>query len=447
MLKFLKPFKLKYLYLASAVIVLSAVMAPNIVQADSIPEFPAYEVVNDNVPYFTDKEKINTNAFESYSKLDNLGRCGVAYANVCKEIMPTEERQAIGKVKPTGWHTVKYNDIIDGNYLYNRCHLIGFQLAGENANKKNLITGTRYMNVDGMLPFENQVDDYIEMYSNNHVLYRVTPVFEGGNLLASGVLMEAYSVEDQGAGVQFCVYCPNVQPGILINYSDGSSSIDENYTGETTKDRASSIKNSSTQEIASASKQKSSEVSKKTNSNAKATTVIASDFTGSKYILNTNTKKVHLSSCRYVSQINTENAEGSNSSPDKLKSDGYTACGVCDPFGITKTTSKKNDSVTKKDSSSNKNSSAKQSDVGQKSESAKQDNSTKESGSNKTVEKAQQKVETQASQPVSGGVWLSKSGSKYHSKNNCGKMNPSTATQTTEADAIARGYGRCSKCW
>ena len=179
-----------------------------------------YVELNGNLPYFTDEE-LTTTAFELYSELDSLGRCGSAYANVCKEIMPTEERGSIGMVKPTGWHTVKYDCITD-RYLYNRCHLIGYQLAGENANEKNLITGTRYLNVDGMLPFENEVADYVND-TDNHVLYRVTPVFSGDNLLASGVIIEAKSVEDNGAGVQFNVYCYNVQPGISIDYTTGES--------------------------------------------------------------------------------------------------------------------------------------------------------------------------------------------------------------------------------
>lgn len=187
-----------------------------------IPEYSGnpYVELNGNVPYFTDEE-LSTTAFELYSELDSLGRCGACYANVCKEIMPTEERGSIGMVKPTGWHTVKYDCITD-RYLYNRCHLIGYQLAGENANEKNLITGTRYLNVDGMLPFENEVADYVND-SDNHVLYRVTPVFSGDNLLASGVIIEAKSVEDKGAGLQFNVYCYNVQPGISIDYIDGQS--------------------------------------------------------------------------------------------------------------------------------------------------------------------------------------------------------------------------------
>lgn len=150
-----------------------------------------------------------------------MGRCGVAFANICIDIMPTEERGEIGMIKPSGWHTVKY-DVVDGKYLYNRCHLIGYQLAGENANPKNLITGTRYLNVEGMLPFENEVADYVKE-SNNHVLYRVTPIFESDNLVASGVQMEAYSVEDNGEGICFNVFCYNVQPGIVIDYATGES--------------------------------------------------------------------------------------------------------------------------------------------------------------------------------------------------------------------------------
>lgn len=189
---------------------------------ETIPEYSGspYVELNGNVPYFTDEE-LSTTAFELYSELDYLGRCGACYANICKEIMPTEERGSIGMVKPTGWHTVKYDCITD-RYLYNRCHLIGYQLAGENANEKNLITGTRYLNVDGMLPFENEVADYVDE-TDNHVLYRVTPVFSDNNLVASGVIIEAKSVEDKGAGVQFNVYCYNVQPGISIDYIDGQS--------------------------------------------------------------------------------------------------------------------------------------------------------------------------------------------------------------------------------
>lgn len=197
---------------------------------DNIPDYNGtpYVVINNNIPEFLESD-YTKKAFEKYSKLDALGRCGVAYANICKETMPkkNEERGEIGMIKPSGWQTVRYNGIVDGNYLYNRCHLIGWQLAGENANKKNLITGTRYMNVEGMLPFENLIDDYFEKAGNedNHVLYRVTPIFEGNNLVASGVQMEAYSIEDGGKGVCFNIYVYNVQPGIEIDYATGKSRI------------------------------------------------------------------------------------------------------------------------------------------------------------------------------------------------------------------------------
>jgi DNA-entry nuclease len=191
---------------------------------DALPEYDGepYVVVNDNVPFFTEDE-MTVESFEDYSELDELGRCGTAYANVGQDIMPTEKRGSIGSVKPTGWHTVKY-DIVDGKYLYNRCHLIGYQLTGENANERNLITGTRYLNVEGMLPFENLVDDYVEE-TNNHVLYRVTPVFVDEELVARGVLMEGYSVEDDGEGVCYCVYVFNVQPGVTIDYATGESEL------------------------------------------------------------------------------------------------------------------------------------------------------------------------------------------------------------------------------
>lgn len=197
----------------------------------TLSDLPAYEdnafvVLDDDVPSFSEEDKVRTDAFETYSPLDERGRCGTAYANICKELMPTEERGEIGQVKPSGWHTVKYNGIVEGNYLYNRCHLIGYQLAGENANERNLITGTRYLNVEGMLPFENLVAEYVKD-TGNHVLYRVTPQFEGDNLVASGVEMEAYSIEDAGEGICFHVYCYNVQPQITIDYTTGESWLTE----------------------------------------------------------------------------------------------------------------------------------------------------------------------------------------------------------------------------
>lgn len=187
---------------------------------NDIPDYNGkiYITINNDIPYF-DEEDYTTESFERYSKQDQLKRCGVAYANICKEIMPTEEREDISEVEPTGWVQEKY----DGKYLYNRCHLIGHQLAGENANEFNLITGTRYFNVSGMLPFENRVATYIDNNPDNHILYRVTPIFEGNNLVAKGVQIEAYSVEDKGKGVCFNVFVYNVQPGINIDYATGKS--------------------------------------------------------------------------------------------------------------------------------------------------------------------------------------------------------------------------------
>ena len=192
------------------------------VDLGSIPEFSGtpYVEINGNVPYFTDAD-MTTDSYESYAELDALGRCGVTVSCIGRGLMPTEDRGSIGQVKPSGWQTVKY-DFVDGKYLYNRCHLIGFQLTGENANRSNLITGTRYLNVEGMLPFENMVADYIKE-TGNHVLYRVTPIFEGDELVARGVLMEAKSIEDNGAGILFCVYAYNNQPGVEIDYRTGKS--------------------------------------------------------------------------------------------------------------------------------------------------------------------------------------------------------------------------------
>ena len=271
----------------------------SIIDLSSIPPYSGipYVEINGNEPMFTEEDKINTGAFEIYSNLDNLGRCGVAYANICKELMPTEKRGEIGQIRPSGWHTANYHDLIDGNYLYNRCHLIGYQLAGENANEKSLITGTRYLNVEGMLPFENKVDDYVER-TNNHVLYRVTPIFDGNNLVASGVLMEAYSVEDSGRGMKFCVYCYNVQPGIDINYANGDSQV-------------SASGNAANNEVAN------------TSAN---TENVSSD-----YILNTNTKKFHRPDCSSVSKMKEKNKQAYSGSRQDLINQGYEPCQVCHP--------------------------------------------------------------------------------------------------------------------
>lgn len=202
-----------------------------LITLDEIPEYTGspYIAIKDNIPEFKDEEK-GTISFEIYEDLDELGRCTLAYANIGRDLMPTEKRKSISHIKPSGWQSVQY-DNVDGKSLYNRCHLIGFQLTAENANERNLITGTRYMNVEGMLPFENMVTDYIKE-TNNHVLYRVTPIFEGDDLVARGVVMEAYSVEDEGEGISFHVYIYNVQPGIAIDYSNGDSYLTQEVKQE-----------------------------------------------------------------------------------------------------------------------------------------------------------------------------------------------------------------------
>ncbi len=244
-----------------------------------------YMIVDENVPGFSEDE-MTTESFEHYSELDALGRCGVATACIGTDLMPTEKRGNISRVKPTGWHSIQY-DSVEGKSLYNRCHLIAHQLAGEDANEKNLITGTRYMNVSGMLPFEEEVGDYVRE-TGNHVMYRVTPVFEGDNLLADGVQMEAYSVEDQGKGVSYNVYIFNAQPDIWIDYATGDS-----------------------REI-----QPDDMVSKED----------ASDF-----VLNTNTKKFHLPSCGNADKIQKENKENFTGDRQQLVKNGYEPCGSCNP--------------------------------------------------------------------------------------------------------------------
>ena len=279
-----------------------------------------YTAVNNNEPYFT-SDDLTTEAFENYSELDSLGRCGVAYANVCLETMPTEKRGSISEVKPTGWHSVKY-DNVDGKSLYNRCHLIGYQLTAENANHQNLITGTRYLNVDGMLPFENMVADYVKE-TDNHVLYRVTPVFTGDNLIADGVLMEGYSVEDEGDGICFCVYAYNVQPGITIDYATGDSWL----SSENGNSDSSSGGNSAVSQSA-ADKSGTQQAAVQTES-VKETSAPVS--TGTEYILNTNTKKFHYPSCSSVKQMKASNKKEYTGSRDDLIAQGYDPCKKCNP--------------------------------------------------------------------------------------------------------------------
>ena len=282
----------------------------------SIPGYSgkAYTAVNGNKPYFTPDE-ITTKAFEKYGSLDQKGRCTAAFACCGTEIMPGEDekRGSISNIIPTGWVQAKY-DSISGKYLYNRCHLIGWQLSAENANNRNLITGTKYLNIEGMLPFENMVADYIEE-TGNHVMYRVTPFFEGNNLLASGVQLEAYSVEDDGDGICFNVYCYNVQPGIKIDYSTGDSSSASGGSStikKTTGQGTTKAKNSTT------------------NPKRTATTEAAGGFvnTGT-YILNTNTKKIHYPGCSSVKRMKDKNKKSYSGGLDALLSSGYTKCEKC----------------------------------------------------------------------------------------------------------------------
>lgn len=262
-----------------------AIESHDMVDIGSIPEYSGepYVVLNNNVPDFS-SEEMTDESFEEYSPLDSLGRCGVAYANLSIDTMPTEERGNIGMVKPSGWVTSKY-DFVDGKYLYNRCHLIGYQLSAENANELNLITGTRYMNTEGMLPFENEVADYIQE-TGNHVLYRITPVFAGDELVAHGVQMEAMSVEDGGSGVCFNVYCYNVQPGVTIDYSTGENEL---AVGEDQDN----------------------------------------DMDVQEYILNTNSKKYHVPTCDGVESMSEKNKQEYVGTADELAAQGYSPCGNC----------------------------------------------------------------------------------------------------------------------
>ena len=262
----------------------------------NIPDYDgtsAYAVIDRNQPSFTEDE-YTPESSEYYSELDSLGRCGVAEACVGVDLMPTEERESISKVKPTGWVQHQY-DFVDGGSLYNRCHLIGFQLTGENANEKNLITGTRYMNTQGMLPFENKVADYVKA-TGNHVLYRVTPVFEGSDLVAQGVQMEAYSVEDQGEGVCFNVFCYNAQPGVGIEYASGESWSDP--TVGTGSDSVTTSSGSDTLET---------------------------------YVLNTNSHKFHKPDCSGAARISAQNKQEVTTSRSELIDQGYSPCGTCNP--------------------------------------------------------------------------------------------------------------------
>jgi DNA-entry nuclease len=279
---------------------------------DDIPEFSGepYVVLNDNEPEFT-ADDYSDESYETYSPLDDLGRCGPAIANIGQDLMPTEKRSSISQVKPTGWHSVQY-DNVDGKSLYNRCHLIGYQLTAENANKYNLITGTRYLNTEGMLPFENMVTDYIKE-TGNHVLYRVTPIFQGDDLVARGVQMEAKSVEDDGDGICFNIYAYNNQPGIEIDYATGESWLSDGTTNGTTEEETA----------------KAEETQEKIETQAQTETQVQT--TGTTYVLNTNTKKFHYSSCSSVKKMNEQNKETYTGDRDTLISQGYEPCKNCNP--------------------------------------------------------------------------------------------------------------------
>lgn len=285
--------------------------AGNVQVTDSlaVSDIPAYSgspyiPVNDNVPFFTDEE-LTGKSFEIYSDLDELGRCGAAYADIGTDLMPAEKRGSISKVKPSGWHSVEY-DNVEGKSLYNRCHLIGYQLTAENANEKNLITGTRYLNTEGMLPFENMVSDYVKE-TENHVLYRVTPIFEGNNLVASGVQMEGMSVEDKGEGILFHVYCYNVQPGISIDYATGDSQLENEAGGEADDEQQIDGQEADGQQEE------------------------PDETAGTIYILNTNTHKFHVPSCSSVKQMKKANTEEYAGDRDELASMGYEPCKRCKP--------------------------------------------------------------------------------------------------------------------
>ena len=276
--------------------------------ADALAEIPEYSgepyvEVNDNQPEFEDYE-LTAEAFEEYSELDELGRCGPAEACVGEETMPTEERGNISSVKPTGWKNKEY-DSVDGGHLYNRCHLIGFQLTGENANEENLITGTRYMNTEGMLPFENMVAEYIHE-TDNHVLYRVTPVFEGDDLVASGVQMEAESIEDDGEGICFNVYVYNVQPQITINYATG-----DNWESDTAE---------SGEDLSGYDETDQLEDPEGSWAEEEQT-----------YILNENSRKFHLPGCSGAADIKEKNKREFTGTRSELIEDGYEPCGNCNP--------------------------------------------------------------------------------------------------------------------
>jgi DNA-entry nuclease len=274
---------------------------------DAVPAYSGqpYAVMNNNIPYFTELSDVS---YQEFSDLDALGRCGLAKASVGQDIMPTEKRGDIGMIKPSGWHNKKYDAIKDSDnaagYLYNRCHLIGYQLTGQNANEKNLITGTRYLNVTGMLPFENQIADYVHE-TGNHVEYHVTPIFVGNELLARGVLMEAESVEDNGSGIKFNVFCYNVQPGITLDYATGENHLSDDTTAQTKE----AVEDTGYPELLK----------------------VTGELSEYKYIVNINSKKIHTPDCKNAKEMSAKNRRGYNGNIQDLLSAGYEKAKDCDP--------------------------------------------------------------------------------------------------------------------
>lgn len=284
-----------------------------------VPAFEGnpYVYVNDGEPMFTDEQRAAETGYERYGELDELGRCTAAFAVVGPETQPTEKRGSIGEVRPSGWQMAKY-DFVEGKYLFNRCHLLGYQLTGENANERNLITGTRYLNVQGMLPFENAVADYVDA-TGNHVLMAVTPIFEGSELVARGVHMMAESVEDGGEGVAFNVFCYNVQPGVVIDYGTGASMLEEDATPLPDVSGAESAPDAASE---GAGAREASEKGATGSDEGKGV---------AEYVLNTNSRKFHLPSCSSVGQMSPKNREDVEDTRENLIANGYDPCKRCNP--------------------------------------------------------------------------------------------------------------------
>ena len=288
-----------------------------------------FVLLNDNMPSFSVKDLVTT-PYVKFSKLDRLGRTGAGMACLGKETLPSEARGQIGDIRPSGWHTVRYDDLIEDRFLYNRCHVLAYQLTGDNATPENLFTGTRYLNIDTMLFFENKVADYLAELETNHVIYRVTPVYDGNNLVASGVQMEAFSVEDQGKGVCFNAFVYNVQPGVLINYADGGSQRDAGYDPESVVSATAAYSRQAGPEILTLESYTGPEDSTLTRSIPEDISETAAENTVN-YILNKNTKKFHYPSCSSVSDMKEKNKEYFSGTREEAISRGYKPCKRCNP--------------------------------------------------------------------------------------------------------------------